>query len=91
MATIKVYCRFCKNSNSVRKHSMGSTGYQRYRCLDCKKTFQLHYVYKACYSGVKDKIVNMAMNSSGVRDTARVLNIGYNTVLRVLKNSHQSR
>jgi transposase-like protein len=86
MAIIKVSCRFCKNTDSVRKHSMGSTGYQRYRCLDCKRTFQLNYVYKACYPEIKNKIVDMAMNSSGVRDTARVLNVGYNTVLRVLKN-----
>ncbi|ARR51845.1 hypothetical protein CAY62_20765 (plasmid) [Photobacterium damselae subsp. damselae] len=27
----------------------------------------------------------MAMNSSGVRETARVLKMGYNTVLRTLK------
>ncbi len=38
--------------------------------------------------GVKDKILGMAMNSSGVRGTARVLKVAYNTVLRTLKNSH---
>ncbi|EGU40226.1 putative transposase A, partial [Vibrio ichthyoenteri ATCC 700023] len=38
--------------------------------------------------GVKDKILEMAMNSSGVRDTGRVLKVAYNTVLRTLKNSH---
>ncbi|BAX51523.1 hypothetical protein PDPUS_2_00930 [Photobacterium damselae subsp. piscicida] len=33
----------------------------------------------------------MAMNSSGVRETGRVLKVGYNTVLRTLKNSHRSK
>jgi transposase-like protein len=36
--------------------------------------------------GVKDKIIEMAMNSSGVRDAGRVLKVAYNTVLRTLKN-----
>jgi len=37
--------------------------------------FQLTYTYEARKPGVKDKIVGMAFNGSGVRDTARVLNI----------------
>jgi transposase-like protein len=48
--------------------------------------FQLTYTYEARKPGVKDKIVDMAFNGSGVRDTARVLKIGINTVLRILKN-----
>jgi transposase-like protein len=31
----------------------------------------------------------MAFNGSGVRDTARVLKIGINTIIRTLKNSRQ--
>ena len=41
--------------------------------------------------GVKDKIVDMAMNSSGLRDTGRVLEAGDNTVLRTLENSTQGK
>ena len=37
--------------------------------------------------GVVDKIVEMAMNGSGVRDTSRVLGISVNTVIAHLKNS----
>ncbi|AOM40624.1 transposase [Xenorhabdus hominickii] len=40
---------------------------------------------------MKEKVIDMAMNGSGVRDTGRVLGIGINTVIRTLKNSHQSR
>ena len=37
--------------------------------------------YKACEAGMTEKIVEMAINSSGVRDTARVLRINKNTVI----------
>ncbi|ALP42051.1 IS1 family transposase [Aeromonas schubertii] len=53
--------------------------------------FQLTYTYEARKPGVKDKIVDMAFNGSGVCDTARVLKIGINTVIRALKNSPQGK
>jgi transposase-like protein len=37
-------------------------------------------------AGIKEKIIEMAHNSSGVRDTGRVLNISKDTVCSVLKN-----
>ena len=43
------------------------------------KTFMLEYQYKAYEPGVKEKIVDMVINGSGLRDTARTLHI--NTVL----------
>ncbi len=33
------------------------------------------------------KIVEMALNGSGVRDTVRVLGVGINTVIRELKKN----
>ena len=39
------------------------------------------YRYKACEPGITEKIVEMAINSSGIRDTARVLKINKNTVI----------
>jgi IS1 family transposase len=50
----------------------------------------LEYYYKAYEPGIKEKIVEMAINSSGIRDTARVLNINKNTVIRTLKKKHNS-
>ncbi|CDL84577.1 hypothetical protein XCR1_1980007 [Xenorhabdus cabanillasii JM26] len=35
---------------------------------------------------MKERIIDMAMNNSGVRDTARVLKVGINTVIRTLKS-----
>ncbi len=51
---------------------------QRYRCKNSAcptQTFMLDYRYNACVPGIKEKVVEMAINSSGIRDTARVLKI----------------
>jgi len=50
----------------------------------------LDYHYKACEPGMTEKIVEMAINSSGIRDTARVLNINKNTVINTLKKKESS-
>ncbi len=47
----------------------------------------LDYRYKAYEPGIKEKIVEMAINNSGIRDTARVLKINKNTVIRTLKKT----
>ena len=49
--------------------------------------FQLTYRYEARKPGVKDQITEMAFNGVGVRDNARTLKIGINTVIRTLKNA----
>ncbi len=87
MATIQVNCRFCNQTEHVRKHGISVSGFQRFRCLECKRSFQLNYAYEAYKPNIKEQIVDMAMNSSGVRETSRVLKVGYNTVLRTLKKS----
>ena len=45
----------------------------------------LQYRYKAYEPGVKEQVVDMALNGSGVRDTVRVLKISKGTVLSTLK------
>lgn len=86
MITITLRCRYCDSINLVRNgHS--STGKDRCRCRDCKKSFQVEYKYKACIKGVREQITEMSMNGSGVRDTARVLGIDKNTVVDTLKKT----
>lgn len=51
---------------------------------------QINYTYKACEPGVKNKIIDMAMNGSGTRDTARVLGISKDTVTAALKKLRAS-
>ena len=76
-----------KCESSVYRHGTASSGESRYRCRGCQHCFQLNYRYEANRPGVAEKIVAMAMNGSGVRDTGRVLKISATTVVRHLKNS----
>jgi transposase-like protein len=72
------------------KAGRSALGMQRYRCQNpsCPaKTFMLAYRYKAREPGIKEQVVDMAINGSGIRDTARVLKINKNTVIRTLKKS----
>ncbi|KMQ79559.1 transposase [Edwardsiella ictaluri] len=52
--------------------------------------FMLTYTYEAHKPGIKEQITEMAFKGAGVRDTARTLKIGINTVIRTLKNARQS-
>ena len=47
----------------------------------------LNYRYKACQPGTQEQIIDMAINGSGIRDTARVLKISKSTVMSTLKKS----
>ena len=85
MASIPVLCRYCKSSDVVR-YGMQS-GAARFKCKQCGRIFKTEYVYRACEPGVKEQIVDMAMNGSGIRDTGRVLGVGPNTVSSTLKKS----
>jgi IS1 family transposase len=58
---------------------------QRYLCKDCRRQFITDYSYRGCMPQVRDLIVPMTMNGSGIRDIARVLQICPNTVLGVLR------
>lgn len=88
----EIICPNCTNSN-LMKSGTSYRGVQRYRCqtTDCPtNTFMLKYCYKACEFGTKECVVEMAINSSGTRDTVRVLKINKNTVTRILKNKENS-
>jgi transposase-like protein len=50
-----------------------------------QKYFQRSYRYNARKQGVKEKIIAMTLNSSGVCDIGRVLKISNDTVCAVLK------
>lgn len=87
MAMIAVLCPQCQ-SEQVLKNGKASNGKQRYICQneDCPcKTFILDYQYQGRLPEVKRKIIDMALNGSGIRDTARVLEISTTTVIKELK------
>ena len=87
MAEITVKCPYC-GSEEVSLYGKSRRGKQRYLCRNkgCgHKTFQLEYKNNACRPGAKEKIVEIAMNGGGTRDTGRVLGISSDTVTAVLK------
>ncbi|HHQ6600820.1 TPA: IS1-like element transposase [Serratia fonticola] len=86
MATVSVHCPRC-NSDEVYSHGHSTSLHERFQCRSCKRVIQLTYTYEARKPGVKDKIVDMAHNGGGVRDTARTRRVGINTVIRALKSS----
>ena len=83
-----LHCSYCQGTEIVR-HGMTRQGQQRYRCRQCLegrgRTFLLEYSYAGQSPDVKQQIVEMAMNASGIRDTARVLHVSPTTVLKELK------
>jgi transposase-like protein len=46
--------------------------------------------YAGYAAGVKQQIIDMAMNASGIRDTARVLHVSPTTVIKELKKKSRS-
>lgn len=71
MAAILVKCWFCGLTDAVKKHGTGNGGHPRYRCQPC----------------IKELVVELAMNNTGIRDTVRALHISINAVVRTLINS----
>ena len=84
MITQVLHCPYCHSTDIVR-HGTTSEGKQRYRCRACRlgrgRTFLLEYTYAGLLPEVKQQIVDMAMNASGIRDTARGLPVSPTTVL----------
>ena len=86
MAVVAVLCSHC-GSKEVVKNGKSRAGAQRYACRasNCSRTFQLAHSYKAYDRGMKERIVDMALNGSGIRDTSRVLSVAIGTVITTLK------
>ena len=82
-------CPDC-NATNVVKHGRSAEGKQRYRCrnAECSRaSFILDYSYRGYLPQVKQQIADMAVNGSGIRDTARVLQISPTTVIEELKKT----
>ena len=65
------------------RHGTTRQGKQRYRCRPCRQG-------RGHSAEVKQQIVDMAMNASGIRDTARVLHVSPTTVINELKKKNLS-
>ena len=90
MAVIAVQCPECGSAEVVR-YGRQANGEQRYRCnnVDCeRRIFLARYHNTGRLPEVKRQIVDMALNGSGIRDTARVLGVSPMTVMSALKKKH---
>jgi transposase-like protein len=75
MTFIAVRCPHCQ-SDQIVKRGKTARGTQRYVCqntLCAKGSFLLDYGNRGCLPAVKQTIIDMRLNASGVRDTARSL------------------
>src|ERR1700752_4542368 len=87
MTFIAVRCPHCQ-SDQIVKRGKTARGTPRYLCqniLCAKGSFLLDYCNRGCVPEVKHLIIDMSLNASGVRDTARSLQISTNTVLHELR------
>lgn len=84
MAVIEVKGRYC-GQGKVVKNGKAPNGLQRFHCRSCRRYFQVEYHYNGRKPGTAERIVDMVLNGSGVRDTSRVLGISKTTVIRRLK------
>ena len=87
MAVVAVQCPAC-GGREVVKYGQQPNGAQRYRCMDLgcpRRIFLLRYHNMGWVPAVKQQMVEMALNGSGIRDTARVLGVSPTTVMSTLK------
>jgi len=84
---ILVKCPYC-NTTEISKNGSTPQGKQRYRCYNPKctrRSFIIDYTNIGYLPKIKEKIVSMSMNGSGVRDTSRVLSVSLGLVINELK------
>jgi len=87
MVYVPVQCPYCL-STEVTKAGKQANGTQRYRCQNeqcTRRIFLLHYRNRGRVPEIRRQVVDLALNGSGIRDTARVLRISPTTVIAVLK------
>jgi transposase-like protein len=87
MTLLPVRCPQCDNDQVV-KRGKTSNEKQRYRRQNeaCpQQTFVLEYRHRGRLPHVKQQIIDIALNGSGIRDTVRVSGISKDTVLSELK------
>jgi transposase-like protein len=93
MVSVPVQCPYCQSAEVIKAGTQAN-GAQRYQCQNrqcARRIFLLHYQHRARVPEVRRQVVDMAINGSGVRDTARVLRISPTTVIAVLKKSRRTR
>jgi len=87
MVSVPVQCPYCQNTEVI-KAGKQANGTQRYQCQNGRCTwriFLLQYQDRGRIPEIRRQVVDLAINGSGVRDTARVLQISTATVIQEMK------
>ena len=87
MVSVPVQCPYCQSTEVIKAGKQGN-GTQRCRCQNgqCpRRIFLLQYQDRGRIPEIRRQVVDMALNGSGIRDTARVLRMSPTTVIAVLK------
>ena len=84
----------CASHPSIRSQCRCRQAFPRsftgvYGWVFCAKNWQLELRYKGRAPAIKEQIVDMSLNGSGIRDTARVLKISTTTVINTLKKKNR--
>jgi insertion element IS1 protein InsB len=87
-----VKCPVC-GGTTVIKYGKSGEGKQRYLCQDQRcygKTFICDYSDLGRLPQIKERIIEMSLNGSGIRDIARVLKISPTTVIEEIKKRNRA-
>ena len=91
MVYVPVECPYCQ-STEVIKAGKQANGTQRYQCQNgqcVRRIFLLQYQDRGRVPEVRRQVVDMVLNGSGIRDTARVLGVSSMTVMSTLKKKRR--
>ena len=86
-----IQCPVCSGVNVI-KYGKSKDGKQRYLCQDQEchgKTFIREYSDLGRLPHIKEQIIDMSLNGSGIRDIARVLKISPTTVIKEIKKRNR--
>ena len=92
MVSVPVQYPYCQ-STEVIKAGKQANGAQRSQCHNeqcVRRIFLLQYHDRGRVPEIRRQLIDMAVNGSGIRDTARVLRISPTTVIAVLKQSRRA-
>ena len=92
MVHVPVQCPYCQSTAVITagKHANGTQRYQCHNGQCARPILLLQYQDRGRALEVRRQVVEMALNGSGIRDTARVLRISLTTVIAVVKKSRRA-
>src|SRR4029434_3985189 len=89
MVYVPAQCPHCQSTKVIKAGKQANRA-QRYQCQNgqCpRQIFLMQYQDRGRAPEIRRQVIDMAINGSGIRDTARVLRISPTTVIAVLKKA----